>query len=123
MRIFKNTLFVFLVLLEANNCTKPTEYPLILPPGAEPSAKSHNDYGIEDFLSGQYYDAFLHFNQASVADPHSGEIHFNKGLSLHMEGHRKKATEAFIKAKQYSKNNPGILKSSILRKYLKQNTR
>ena len=115
----KKNLIFFLALLQISNCTKPEEFPLTLPAGAEPSAKSFNDYGIEDFHSGKYSDSFLHFKQASVADPYAGEIYFNKGLALHMKGKRERAYEEFKKAKKYSKGSPKILKSKVLKNYFK----
>ena len=95
---------------------------MVLPPGAEPSAKNHNDFGVEDFHSGQYYDAFLHFKQASFADPFAGEIFFNMGLAHHMKGRSRRATEGFKKARKYAYGNMKILESKILKKYLDRQT-
>ena len=44
-----------------------------------------NDTGIEHYKEGRNYDALLQFNQANMADPTSGEIHFNLGLALWKE--------------------------------------
>jgi len=67
-------------------CTQIEEDPLILRVGAEPSAKMRNDEGIKHFKAGRNYDALLQFNQANLADPTSGEIHFNLGRRLGVQG-------------------------------------
>ena len=115
--VLKKIGFILLFLLQLVNCSSPEEFPLVLPPGAEPSAKSHNDFGMEDFSAGQYVDAYLHFKQAYAADPYSGEVYFNMGLALHMKGERDRATEMFRKARQYAKDNQEILHSQVLKKY------
>ena len=109
-----STYFLLIILC----CQKVEEFPLILPPGAEPSAKSHNDYGIEDFRLGQYYEAFLHFKQANTADSSAGEIYFNMGLANHMQGRRDRATENFRKARKFAHGNTRIKESKLLKNYL-----
>ena len=97
------------------------EAPLNLLPGAEPSAKSRNDLGIEHYQSGRYLDALLHFNQANFADPTSGEIHFNLGLAYLQGGWKKKAIKNFRHARKLARGNPRILKSKILNELLQKN--
>jgi Flp pilus assembly protein TadD len=87
---------------------------LTLLPGAEPSAKSRNDLGIEHYQAGRYLDALLQFNQANFADPTSGEIHFNLGLAYLQEGKKDKAIKNFRKALKLASGNLGILDSSIV---------
>ena len=79
------------------------EAPLNLLPGAEPSAKSRNDLGIEHYQSGRYLDALLHFNQANFADPTSGEIHFNLGLAYLQGGWKKKSHQKLSPCTKISK--------------------
>ena len=92
---------VFLLLLIS--CSNITEEPLTLRAGAEPSAKMRNDIGIEHFKAGRNFDALLQFNQANLADPTSGEIHFNLGLALWKENKKKRAFKHFLKARKFAK--------------------
>ena len=83
---FKYFLVFSLLLISCNNIS---EDPLVLRAGAEPSAKMRNDMGIEHFKAGRNFDALLQFNQANLADPTSGEIHFNLALTLWKENKKK----------------------------------
>ena len=113
---------ILLIVLGTPGCSKDlNEPPLTLLPGAEPSAKSRNDLGIEHYQAGRYLDALLHFNQANFADPTSGETHFNLGLAYLQEGNKEKAIKNFRKARKLAKGNPGILKSSMVDKLLQKN--
>ncbi|MFQ5443382.1 MAG: hypothetical protein ACE5EK_02075, partial [Nitrospinales bacterium] len=87
----KKVIVILSVILTLANCGKVDELPLILPVGSEPSAKIHNDLGIDHFKHGRYLDAYLQFNQAKVADNTTGEIYFNLGLASHMRGESEKA--------------------------------
>jgi Flp pilus assembly protein TadD len=111
-----------LIALGTPGCSKDlNEPPLTLLPGAEPSAKSRNDLGIEHYQAGRYLDALLQFNQANFADPTSGEIHFNLGLAYLQEGNKDKAIKNFHKALKLARENPGILDSSIVSELLLKN--
>ena len=96
------------------------ETPLTLLPGAEPSAKSRNDLGIQHYQTGKYLDALLQFNQANFADPTSGEIHFNLGLAYLQKNRKEKAKKHFRQARMLARGNPKILESSILNKLLQK---
>ena len=96
------------------------EPPLTLLPGAEPSAKSRNDLGIQHYQTGKYLDALLQFNQANFADPTSGEIHFNLGLAYLQESRKEKAKIHFRQAQRLARGNPLILESSVLNKLLQE---
>lgn len=112
---------VFLILIAAlilAQCEYSGETPLILPAGAEPSAKIHNDRGIAHFSQGRYFDALLEFTQASVADATTGEIHFNMALALHVRGEPERAAEQFRLARKWALGNRKILESALLKKYL-----
>lgn len=100
-------------------CSGPREAPLILPAASEPSAKIHNDRGIQFYRQHQYMDALLQFIQASVADQTAGEIHFNIALALLHRGEEGKAIEHFKLARKYAQGNEMILKSPTLNHYLK----
>ena len=89
------------------------ELPLILPAGAEPSAKLHNDMAMNYFDRGDYKEAVIHFLQAKAADPHAGEIHFNIALCRYLMGEEDKARQSFQKAKQYARGNRQILDSPL----------
>jgi len=89
--------------------------------GAEPSAKMRNDTGIEHYRAGRNFDALLQFNQANMADPTSGEIHFNLGLALWNENKKEKAIKHFEQAQNLAKGNPLILESKFLNKIFKGN--
>ncbi|MBC8288588.1 MAG: tetratricopeptide repeat protein [Nitrospinae bacterium] len=113
---------ILFIALEISGCSKNLgESPLPLLPGAEPSAKSRNDLGIEHYQAGRYLDALLQFNQANFADPTSGETHFNLGLAYLQEGHKEKATKNFRQALKRARGNPKILESPILNKLLQVN--
>jgi len=113
-------LFVLFVVLAIGSACSPevTEHPLILPAGAEPSAKLHNDRGLDYFGRGDYGEAVIYFLQAKAADPHAGEIYFNIGLCRHLMGDGDKARQSFQKAKQYARNNRKILDSPLFHQYI-----
>jgi len=110
--------FFLLAFLFTASCTNVSEDPLTLRVGAEPSAKMRNDIGIEHFTAGRNFDALLQFNQANLADPTSGEIHFNLGLALWNENKKEKAINHFKKARKLAKGNPKILESPLINKVL-----
>jgi tetratricopeptide (TPR) repeat protein len=120
---FKNNLLIhaLVILLSTSSCTNIGEDPLTLRVGAEPSAKMRNDNGIEHYKAGRNFDALLQFNQANMADPTSGEIHFNLGLALWKENKQEKATKHFIQARKLAKGNPSILESPFINRVLKDN--
>jgi Flp pilus assembly protein TadD len=120
---FQIILFKCLLMLAliTSSCTNIDEDPLNLRVGAEPSAKMRNENGIEHYKAGRNYDALLQFNQANMADPTSGEIHFNLGLALWKEGKNKKAIKHFKQARKLAKGNPTILESPLINKVLKDN--
>ena len=113
--------YVLVFLLLTSSCTNIGEDPLLLRVGAEPSAKMRNDNGIEHYKAGRNFDALLQFNQANMADPTSGEIHFNLGLALWKENKKEKATKHFKQARKLAKGNPSILESPFINKILKGN--
>ena len=113
--------YCLVILLFLVGCTNIGEDPLTLNIGAEPSAKMRNDFGIEHFLAGRNFEALLQFNQANLADPTSGEIHFNLGLALWNENKKEKAIKHFKQAHNLAKGNPKILQSQIVKKFLKEN--
>ena len=121
LKKFRKSQIFFATLLLIIGCTNLDEDPLILRAGAEPSAKMRNDEGIKHFRAGRNYDALLQFNQANLADPTSGEIHFNLGLALWNENKRKRAIKHFKKAQKLAKGNPKILQSKLINKILKEN--
>jgi tetratricopeptide (TPR) repeat protein len=120
---FKNKFFkyILVLLLLTSGCTNIGEDPLTLRVGAEPSAKMRNDNGIKHYKAGRNYDALLQFNQANMADPTSGEIHFNLGLALWKENKKEKATKHFKQARKLAKGNPSILGSPFINRVLKDN--
>ena len=89
----KPVLLILSLVLTIISCGNTDEVPLLLPSAAEPSAKIHNDRGIEYFHKGKYLDALIAFTQASVADSTAGEIHFNLALMQHKQGKQKKTKE------------------------------
>ena len=114
----KNLIFILLFTLTIANCNKTKETPLLLPVAAEPSAKIHNDRGIEYFHRGQNIDALIAFTQASVADKTAGEIHFNLALMQHQKGKKKEAKNHFRLALKFADGNRKIVESNLLKKYL-----
>ena len=116
--MMKQVLFIFLFALINFSCIKTDEVPLLLPSGAEPSAKIYNDRGIEYFYKGKNLDALIAFTQASVVDNTSGEIHFNLALIQHQEGKQKEAKDHLRLALKFAGGNKKILESYLLKKYL-----
>ena len=114
----KQVLLILLVALTIVNCGKTDEVPLLLPSAAEPSAKIHNDRGVEYFHRGKCLDALIAFTQANVADSTAGEIHFNLALMQHQQGKQKRAKNHFTLALKFADGNKKILESKLLRKYL-----
>ena len=114
----KSLISTLLVILIITNCNKTTETPLLLPTAAEPSAKLHNNQGIEHFHNGEYFEALIKFTQANVADSTTGEIYFNIGLMRHLEGDQEKAKEFFKQAHDFANGNKNILESKLTKKYL-----
>ncbi len=106
---------LFLVLA---GCEQDTEFPLILPPAAEPSSKMYNDRGIDHYRQGDYQSALIHFVQARTADHTAGEIHFNLALTRLKLGDEDKAQASFRLAVKHSYGNPQILESPLLNRYL-----
>jgi Flp pilus assembly protein TadD len=123
MHTYKNKFFKYLLvlLLLTSNCTNIGEDPLVLRVGAEPSAKMRNDNGIKNYKAGRNFDALLQFNQANMADPTSGEIHFNLGLALWKENKKEKAAKHFKQARKLAKGNQSILKSPFISNVLRNN--
>ena len=115
----KNLILIILFTLTITNCSKVTESPLLLPTAAEPSAKLHNNQGIEHFHKGQYLEALIKFTQANVADSTTGEIYFNIGLMQHIEGYQEKTKKFFKQAHDFADGNKNILESILVKKYLK----
>ena len=118
--MIKKIILFFALVLTLTNCSRNSEPPLALPPGAEPSAKIHNDRGLSHYEKGRYFDALLEFTQASVADNSTGEIHFNIALMLHQRSEEKRAKERFELARKFANGNKTILESGLLKKYLSQ---
>ena len=114
----KQALLILLFMLTVIGCDKTDEVPLILPSAAEPSAKIHNDRGIEYFHQGKCLDALIAFTQANVADSTAGEIHFNLALMQHKRGKKKEAKNRFKLARKFADGNKKIVESSLLIKYL-----
>ena len=123
LNFIKNRVLIHLltILLLTAGCTNVSEEPLTLRVGAEPSAKMRNDIGIEHFIAGRNFDALLQFNQANLADPTSGEIHFNLGLALWKENKKSRAIKHFKQAQKLARGNPKILESSLIKNVLKNN--
>ena len=123
MYTYKNKFLKYLLvlLLLTSNCTNIGEDPLVLRIGAEPSAKMRNDNGIKNYKAGRNFDALLQFNQANMADPTSGEIHFNLGLALWKENKKEKAAKHFKQARKLAKGNQSILKSPFISNVLRNN--
>ncbi len=116
----KNTLLILIFVASLISCAKDSEKPLVLPVGAEPSAKMHNDSGITHYQSRRYEDALLRFMQAYAADKTSGEIYFNIALAYHQRGEAEKALEYFKLARQYADGNDEVLTSQLLGTYLNE---
>ena len=114
----KNFTLILLFALAITNCNKTKETPLLLPIAAEPSAKLHNNKGIEYFNNGKYLEALIQFTQASVADSTTGEIYFNLGLMQHLKGNQEKAKKFFKQARQFANGNKKILESTLIKKHL-----
>ena len=123
MHTYKNKFLKYLLvlLLLTSSCTNISEDPLALRVGAEPSAKMRNDNGIKNYKAGKNFDALLQFNQANMADPTSGEIHFNLGLALWKENKKEKAAKHFKQARKLAKGNQSILKSPFINNVLRNN--
>lgn len=111
-------IFIILILFSSLvSCeqAEDTEFPLILPIGAEPSAKMYNDRGIEYYRGGDYKEAVIAFVQARAADHTAGEIHFNLALTRLKLGDKDKARQSFELAIKHSYGDPKILESPLLK--------
>jgi len=114
-------LFLILILIcGVVSCEKAedTEFPLILPVGAEPSSKMYNDRGIDLYRKGDYREAVIAFVQARTADHTAGEIHFNLALTRLKLDDPDKARESFKLAVKHSYGNPQIVESPLLNQTL-----
>ena len=107
-------LIIVILICSIVSCEQDTEFPLILPIGAEPSAKMYNDRGIGHYSEGDYKEAAINFVQARTADKTAGEIHFNLALTRLKLGDKDKAREDFKLAIQHSYDDPKILESPLL---------
>ena len=117
--LMKSWILIFFTALWLTNCSSGfNDSQLTLLPGAEPSAKSRNDLGIQHYQNRRYLDALLQFNQANFADPTSGEIHFNLAFAYLQKSRREKAKSHFREARRLARGNHLILESSILNKLL-----
>ena len=114
----KSLILILLFTLTIANCNKTKETPLLLPTAAEPSAKIHNDRGIEYFYKGKYFEALIAFTQASVADSTAGEIYFNLGLMRYLDGNQAEAKTLFKQAHYFANGNKKILESKLIKKHL-----
>ena len=114
----KTLILILLFALTITNCSNTKETPLLLPIAAEPSAKLHNNKGIEYFNNGKYLEALIQFTQASVADSTTGEIYFNLGLMQHLKGNHEKAKNFFKQARHFADGNKKILESKLIKKHL-----
>ena len=113
----KRLLIILVLISGIAGCENHAEFPLILPPAAEPSSKMYNDRGIGHYRQGEYKEALIDFVQARTADHTAGEIHFNLALARLKLGQKDKAREAFRLAVKHSYGNPKILKSPLLNRY------
>ena len=118
LKMMKQVLLFFLFVLINISCNKTDEVPLLLPSGAEPSAKIYNDRGIVYFNKGKYLDALIAFTQANVADNTTGEIHFNLALMQYLKGGKKEAKNHFMLAQKFADGNEKILESTLLKQHL-----
>ena len=114
----KSLILILLFALTISNCNKTKETPLPLPIAAEPSAKLHNNQGIEYFNKGDYLEALIQFTQANVADVTTGEIYFNLGLMQHLRRNHEQAKIFFKQAHQFANGNKKILESKLIGKHL-----
>ena len=114
----KKLILILLFTLTITNCDKTKETPLLLPTAAEPSAKLHNNQGIEYFNKGDYLEALIQFTQANVADVTTGEIYFNLGLMQHLKGNHEKVKNFFKQARHFADGNKKILESKLIKKHL-----
>lgn len=116
----KKLLIILILICGVVSCekNKDTEFPLILPVGAEPSAKMYNDRGIGHYREGNYKEAVIDFVQARTADHTAGEIHFNLALTRLKLGDKDKAREDFKLAIKHSYGDPKILESPLLNETL-----
>ena len=114
----KKLILILLFTLTITNCDKTKETPLLLPTAAEPSAKLHNNQGIEYFNKGDYLEALIQFTQANVADVTTGEIYFNLGLMQHLRGNHEQAKNLFKQAHQFANGNKKIHESKLTGKHL-----
>ncbi len=109
--------FIILILIGGVvSCekAKDTEFPLILPATAEPSAKMYNGRSIDHYREGDYKEAVIAFMQARTADHTAGEIHFDLELTRLKRGEEDKARQSFKLAVKHSYGNPQILESPLL---------
>ena len=112
------SVLLFIGFLMAPLYTFADEGPLSLPAGAKPEAKMHNKQGIKHYGAGHYDVALKHFNEASAADPASGEVHFNEAISYDKVGQHGVATKHFGVALKRAGGNKKIIDSPILKAHL-----
>ncbi|MFY9268938.1 MAG: tetratricopeptide repeat protein [Candidatus Manganitrophaceae bacterium] len=118
------TLFVFLIAFSALTAcygkAVVSKIPHFNSPSGWPNdvAAAKNNEGVAHLLQSHWDASAPFFKEAIVLSPNFPEPYFNLGVALDGMGKKDEAKEAFTNARKFGSDDPRIVGSELLKKYL-----